>query len=60
MRYIAFLFLLLVLLSSCQRNKPQSLSKEVLSKKQAEVQIDSGLVILTKENGRYGMNNLLN
>lgn len=50
MKHIAFLFLLLVLLSSCQRNDLQTISKDVLSKELIEVQADSGLVILIKDN----------
>lgn len=50
MKHIAYLFLLLVLLSSCQRNELQSISKDVLSKELTEVQADSGLVILIKNN----------
>ena len=50
MKHITYLFLLLVLLSSCQRNNLQTISKEVLSKELTEVQADSGLVILIKDN----------
>ena len=50
MKHIAYLFLLLVLLSSCQRNNFQTITKEVLSKELVEVQADSGLVILIKDN----------
>lgn len=50
MKHIAFLFLLLVIITSCQRNELQTISKEVLSKELTEVQADSGLVILIKDN----------
>lgn len=50
MKQISTFFLLLVLLSSCQRNDLQNISKEVLSKELTEVQADSGLVILIKDN----------
>lgn len=50
MKHITYLFLLLVLLSSCQRNNLQTISKEILSKELTEVQADSGLVILIKDN----------
>ena len=50
MKQISTFFLLLVLLSSCQRNDLQTVSKEALSKELTEVQADSGLVILIKNN----------
>lgn len=50
MKHIAFLFLLLVIITSCQRNELQTISKENLSKELTEVQADSGLVILIKDN----------
>ena len=50
MKQISTFFLLLVLLSSCQRNDLQTVSKEALSKELTEVQADSGLVILIKDN----------
>lgn len=50
MKHIAYLFLLLVLLSNCQRNNLQTITKEILSKELTEVQADSGLVILIKYN----------
>lgn len=50
MKHIAFLFLLLVIITSCQRNELQTISKDVLSKELTEVQADSGLVILIKDN----------
>lgn len=50
MKQISTFFLFLVLLSSCQRNDLQTISKEALSKELTEVQADSGLVILIKDN----------
>lgn len=50
MKQISTFFLFLVLLSSCQRNDLQTISKEALSKELTEVQADSGLVILIKNN----------
>lgn len=50
MKLISTFFLLLVIITSCQRNDLQSISKEVLSKELTEVQADSGLVILIKDN----------
>ena len=50
MKQISILFLLLVIITSCQRNELQSIAKEVLSKELTEVQADSGLVILIKDN----------
>ena len=50
MKHITYLFLLLVLLLSCQGNNLQTITKEVLSKGLVEVQADSGLVILIKDN----------
>lgn len=50
MKQISTFFLFLVLLSSCQRNDLQTVSKEALSKELTEVQADSGLVILIKDN----------
>lgn len=50
MKHIAFLFLLLVIITSCQRNELQTISKEILSKELTEVQADSGLAILIKDN----------
>lgn len=50
MKQISTFFLLLVFLSSCQRNDLQTISKEALSKELTEVQADSGLVILIKDN----------
>lgn len=50
MKQISTFFLLLVIITSCQRNKLQTISKEVLSKELTEVQADSGLVILIKDN----------
>lgn len=41
---------MLVLLPSYQRNNLQTITKEILSKELAEVQADSGLVILIKDN----------
>lgn len=41
---------MLVLFPSCQRNNLQTITKEVLSKELVEVQADSGLVILIKDN----------
>ena len=50
MKQINIFFLLLVLLPSCQRNNLQTITKEILSKELAEIQADSGLVILIKDN----------
>ena len=50
MKQITIFFLLLVIITSCQRNELQTISKEVLSKELTEVQADSGLVILIKDN----------
>lgn len=50
MKQISTFFLLLAFLLSCQRNNLQTISKEILSKELAEVQADSGLVILIKDN----------
>ena len=50
MKQISVFFLLLVLITSCQREDLQTISKEVLSKELTEVQADSGLVILIKDN----------
>lgn len=50
MKHLTYLFLLLVLLLSCQGNNLQTITKEVLSKGLVEVQADSGLVILIKDN----------
>lgn len=50
MKQISTFFLLLVLITSCQREDLQTISKEVLSKELTEVQADSGLVILIKDN----------
>lgn len=50
MKQINIFFLLLVLLPSCQRNNLQTITKEILSKELAEIQADSGLVILIKYN----------
>ena len=50
MKQISTFFLLLAFLLSCQGNNLQTITKEVLSKELAEVQADSGLVILIKDN----------
>lgn len=50
MKQISTFFLLLVIITSCQRNELQTISKEILSKELTEVQADSGLVILIKDN----------
>ena len=49
-KQINIFFLLLVILPSCQRNNLQTITKEILSKELAEIQADSGLVILIKDN----------
>ena len=50
MKQISTFFLLLAFLLSCQGNNLQTITKEVLYKELAEVQADSGLVILIKDN----------
>lgn len=50
MKHISLLFFLLVIMASCQIDNLQTISKEVLSKELANVQADSGLVILIKDN----------
>lgn len=50
MKQISTFFLLLAFLLSCQGNNFQTITKEVLYKELAEVQADSGLVILIKDN----------
>lgn len=50
MKQISTFFLLLAFLLSCQGNNLQTITKEVLSKELVEVQADSGLVILIKDN----------
>lgn len=50
MKQISIFFLSLVLITSCQREDLQTISKEILSKELTEVQADSGLVILIKNN----------
>lgn len=50
MKQISTFFLLLAFLLSCQGNNLQTITKEILSKELAEIQADSGLVILIKDN----------
>ena len=57
---IAFLFLLVVLISSsCQQQNLESIAKEALAEELIEVEADSGLVILMKDNEVVAQVNLV-
>ena len=50
MKQISTFFLLLVLMTSCQQQDLQGIAKEALAEELIEVEADSGLVILMKDN----------
>ena len=59
MKQISIFFFLLTLITSCQQQDIQSIAKEALSKELTEVQADSGLVILMKDNEVVAQVNLV-
>lgn len=59
MKHTSIFYFLLVLIISCQNNDLQTISKEALSNELTEVQADSGLVILMKDNEVVAQVNLV-
>ncbi|MDD7632116.1 MAG: penicillin-binding transpeptidase domain-containing protein [Parabacteroides sp.] len=59
MKQISTFFLLLVLMTSCQQQDLQGIAKEALAEELIEVEADSGLVILMKDNEVVAQVNLV-